>query len=445
VDTANPWFIPIGSLAHFGVDIVGGNLWWNGGIPVHDGTTEGANYPMLPTVKALISILLIICLAWMRAAPTPPESVSPIWSAEVLRQQTGASKDRNLVASIMAQMSPHNTPGVIFLDDARLIVYEVEPTGKLSSRENPDSSSAFELHASVIDAATGTLLFTKDWGARSHDSSIQVTTGGILVRTDDVLRILASDFTEIRRLTFPDSSDRHDPMHCDRRIISVSPTRKTLMLNCYNTTLHFSLFDVWDGSTFRQMRAWSEAPLVRYSISDVGIATADRNQQHVLFSEFGTGRWESVGRSFEVGCVSLTVFLNINVLAKSGCNELSLLTVEGKVLMTDHPEIRETLGDDKIAVAQGGAVLAASLTQGKGGGFFDTDVRRTRMGVAVYNSSLKKRVLTVNVAPMPKNDYDFALSPDGSKLAILNDRKVSVYSVPVLPTADPPRTPEHER
>jgi hypothetical protein len=228
--------------------------------------------------------------------------------------------------------------------------------------------------------------------------------------------------------------------------MSVSPTRKTLMLNCYNTTLHFSRFDVWDGSTFRQMKAWSEAPLVqRYSISDVGIATSDSNQQHVLFTEFGSGRWESVGKSFEVGCVSLTVFLNINVLAKSGCNELSLLTVDGKVLMTDHPEIRETLGDDKIAVSQGGAVLAASLAQGKGGGFFDTDVHRTRMGVAVYNSSLKKRVLRVNVAPMPKNDYDFSLSPDGSKLAILNDRKVSVYSVPVPPAENAPITPEHER
>ena len=400
---------------------------------------------MLPTVKPLISILLIICCAWVRADQVPPESVSPIWSAELLRNETGTLRDRNLVASIMTEMSPHNSPGVIFLDDRRLTVYEAESTEKLSSRANPDISSAFQLHASVIDAATGTLLFTKDWGARSHDSSIQVTTGGILVRTDDVLRILASDFTEIQRLTFPDSSDRHDPTHCDRRIISVSPTGKTLMLNCYNTTLHFSRLDVWDGSTFRQIRAWSDAPLVRYSISDVGIATADSNQQRVLFSEFGTGRWESLGKSFKIGCMSFPVFLNNKILATSDCDGLLLLTLEGKVLMTDHPEKRETLGDDKIAVAQGGAVLAASLAQGKGGGFFDTDVRRTRMGVAVYNSSLKKRVLSVNVAPLPKSYYDFALSPDGSKLAILNDRKVSVYSVPVPSTENVPITPEHER
>jgi hypothetical protein len=43
-------------------------------------------------------------------------------------------------------------------------------------------------------------------------------------------------------------------------------------------------------------------------------------------------------------------------------------------------------------------------------------------------------VLTAEVSPLPKRDYDFSLSPDGSKLAILNDRKVSVYSVPIQST-----------
>lgn len=48
----------------------------------------------------------------------------------------------------------------------------------------------------------------------------------------------------------------------------------------------------------------------------------------------------------------------------------------------------------------------------------------------MYDLLQKKRILFVNIDPLPKNDYDFALSPDGSKLAILNDRNVSVCSVP---------------
>jgi hypothetical protein len=33
IDTADVWFIPIGSIVHLVVDIWGGNTWWSGGIP----------------------------------------------------------------------------------------------------------------------------------------------------------------------------------------------------------------------------------------------------------------------------------------------------------------------------------------------------------------------------------------------------------------------------
>jgi len=33
IDTANPWFFPIGTAEHTIVDLFGGNTWWRGGIP----------------------------------------------------------------------------------------------------------------------------------------------------------------------------------------------------------------------------------------------------------------------------------------------------------------------------------------------------------------------------------------------------------------------------
>ena len=64
----------------------------------------------------------------------------------------------------------------------------------------------------------------------------------------------------------------------------------------------------------------------------------------------------------------------------------------------------------------------------------ESSQRVTATHIVVYDLILKKQILTVNVNPLPKNDYDFALSPDGSKLAVLNDRKVSVCGVPVQST-----------
>ncbi len=102
--------------------------------------------------------------------------------------------------------------------------------------------------------------------------------------------------------------------------------------------------------------------------------------------------------------------------------------------MTDGFDKGESL-DRKIAIAQNGQAVAVSANRRKGTDFWDTGkgIRLVATRLVVYDLSLKKPVLTVDVAPLPKNDYDFALSPDGSELAILNDRKVSVCSVPVQP------------
>jgi hypothetical protein len=115
-----------------------------------------------------------------------------------------------------------------------------------------------------------------------------------------------------------------------------------------------------------------------------------------------------------------------------GCKEFSFVS-GGQVLMKEFFDKGEHPVPGKLAVTQDGRFVAISLQRIKGG-FLDTERHTAAMHVTVYDLSLKKRALTVDIAPLPKNDYDFALSPDGSKLAILNDRKVSVCSVPVQPT-----------
>jgi hypothetical protein len=57
--------------------------------------------------------------------------------------------------------------------------------------------------------------------------------------------------------------------------------------------------------------------------------------------------------------------------------------------------------------------------------------RMLATGIQVFDLLLKKRVVIADVSPLPKYDYGFALSADGSKLAILNDRRVTVCRVAV--------------
>jgi len=118
-----------------------------------------------------------------------------------------------------------------------------------------------------------------------------------------------------------------------------------------------------------------------------------------------------------------------------GCDKFTATSTDGHVLMTDSFPTGDA-SSGKTTVAQAGRFVAISVdtTKVKTNLLSEPSVRITATHIVVYDLVLKKRVLTVSVEPLPKNDYDFALSPDGSKLAILNDRNVSVCSVPVQPT-----------
>lgn len=374
-------------------------------------------------------IFAVVVLIWgagrvLAAQSGTPECHIPIWSKEALADlrytRTGVSP------SLLPLDS--NRAGVVFLDNERLIVYEVGlDSGQLSSRKSPDISSSFRLRLSVLDANSGKLAFTKDWGTRAHDSAIHVTTGGVLVKTGEIARLYTPDFAKSQDLMVPLSRNSW-------LMTSVSPTGKTIMGNRLNQGLNVSHFDVFDASTLKTLYSWSESPPLyhHYSISDEAIAAVDFNNHSVVISEFGTKRWRTVGKGSGL-CASMNMpTLYSDQQLVYGCDKLIATSTDGHVLMTDSfPTGDKSSG--KTTVAQAGRFVAISVdtTKVKTHILSEPSVRITATHIAVYDLVLKKQVFTVKVEPLPKNDYDFALSPDGSKLAILNDRNVSVCVVPV--------------
>jgi len=53
--------------------------------------------------------------------------------------------------------------------------------------------------------------------------------------------------------------------------------------------------------------------------------------------------------------------------------------------------------------------------------------------IVAFDLNRRKQILKLNITPAPTDAYDFALSPDGSKLAVLEDREVSLYAIPEVP------------
>ena len=381
--------------------------------------------------RLMSTLSLVFWVCWIGAAfgtqPSPQAATGLLWSADVTKDLSGA---RNPTAPYLLD---RNRAGVAFLDNEKLAVYEViVDAEQFSSRQNVDVSSPFRLQVSLLDAESGKLLFVKDWGTRAHESSVQVTKGGLLLQTGDRLRLLSRDLGGLTEVSLSDADGLDKLDQWDRLVVSVSATGETLMANRFSQKKNLSRFDVVDGSTLKLRYSWSESPPLYdlYSISDRGIAAADSSQQHIIFKEFGSRRWSRVGDKSKIACVGLPTLVT-DVLMVNGCKRLSCLSVGGELIFQDTFEKGEWL-ERKAAVSQNGRAVAVSLKHTKGKDFWDTGggIKTIARDVVLYDLSLKRRALTVGVAPLPNNDYDFAVSPDGSKLAILNDRRVSVYLVP---------------
>jgi len=361
-------------------------------------------------------VLLVFC-SWLviEIAATqslPPDYCAPIWKQEILEDLHSNRPER---------FTPTGGFGVVFLNDQELIVYALEPSGQLSSRRSHEISSAFRQRVRIVDVLSGNTRLTKDFNARPHGSTVQVTTGGVLVNTGEIVKLYSADFATNQNLTVPPADEG------DMSITSVSPTGKTIMINHFNPKRNMSHLDVFDASTLTLKYSWNQSPRLYedYSISDKGIAASG-----IGATDFGSTAWRRVGQG--VGhCTGNVPTLYSDDELVYGCSKLIAVSVNGQVLMTDSFP-RGVEASEKKAVAQGGRLVAVSLqtVEVKKHLLTEPSRRVTATHVAVYDLNRKIRIMTVTVDPMPRYDYDFTLSPDGSKLAILNDRNVSLCPVP---------------
>ena len=386
---------------------------------------------------------LAVCL-WTAgpicAAQSTPANQSPSWSQEIVPD---LSRARPGVAPDLFGSS--NRAGVAFLDDEQLIVYAVEPTGLFSSRQSPEISSAFRLRVSLLDAKSGKQVMTKDWGTRPHDSAVQITSGGVLVKTGAIVKLYSTDFAQSRELPFaldPNGS----------YFTSVSASGKTIAISHYLKRGHnwISHIDVLDANTLKIRASWDQdPPLFHLSMSDERFATTGIGNGIVSLTDFGsTGHSKVVSlvAALKQGCAASGIgpkMVSDESIVFRDCKEVLLLNASG---VSSALEAFDGNGSasaasaqcgiympasDRTAVASGAPLVAVSLPAIKVKKHLLTEpnVCLTGLQVAVYDLSRKRRVLTANIDPLPKNDFDFALSPDGSKLAVVNDHRVSLYSV----------------
>lgn len=374
-------------------------------------------------------------------------SVGVLFFVQPKLHSESASWSRDLVPDLgRSPRGTYHLAGVEFLDGSRLIVYAVAHNpSRLSSRETPEVSSPFRLHMWVVDASSGNEESHNEWGTRAYNSEVRIITSGVLLKTGGVLKLYSPDFALSHDLLLaldPNGS----------YFTSVSTSRRSLAVSHYfKKEQHYvTHVDVLDAKSFKVRASWDQyPPMFHFSMSDENFFSL--HDGVVSITAFGgTGRSRIVAELGTLkGCAAGGAgpfVVSDELLVLRDCKEVLLLTSTGESFSLDAFNGRGTAaslgaactpyfdqGTNKAAVAFAGTrflAITLPVLRFKKPLLSESRTCLDGLHIAVYDLALKKRIATVNVDPLPKNDYDFALSPDGSKLAVLNDRIVSVYSVP---------------
>jgi hypothetical protein len=376
------------------------------------------------------NVVLLACLASAAVLTNEGQSRQPValWTKQNIRNLHGSRS-----SGPSWRIEP-NRAGVVFLDDSRLLTYEVaSETGQLPSSVDPEVSSTFNLRLSMLDSGSGELLRAKDWPTRQNESSLNIGIDKILLRTGPRLRILGPDFSELQQLPLnhPDPYERWE--------ILTSPDRATVLLNhsLLNAQrgLDGSHFYVLDGSTLVVKNDWNASPAVLnqdYASSNAAIALEEgmSKPRHLVISTFGTKKWKTFWNEPSGSCGGRFTFLTDQTIAYV-CNGFLKISTDGQVLFKDTFQKGESQRlSKKFSVSKDGKAVSILLDVSHD--FWDTNLHTDAIHIAVYNPTNKPRAVTLDIKPLPKDDFDFALSPDGSKLAVLNDQNISVYSIPTV-------------
>jgi hypothetical protein len=261
-------------------------------------------------------------------APKPCER--PLWTTSITDDTPDFPKNK---------VNVRRTAALSFLDDHQLLFFEVQNTGQLSSRQALSPSTSFRLHLALIDADSGKPTSSKDLPTRPHETSVQVTTGGIVARTGPSLVFLSKGLEEVLRAPVGQE-------HSEVRL-ELSPSRGSLLINYYNRGT--SSLELRDGNTWGVKAAWNEPRRLRpelYSISDAAIVATDSNQQQLWLSTFGSAQWKPLGPPYKVGCLGTPVFVSNENVVADVCNRLTQFHVTGQCF--DHRPTKQERNPGRV-------------------------------------------------------------------------------------------------
>jgi hypothetical protein len=383
--------------------------------------------------RAILVIGLLLLCATVQgepAADTSRGTISAEWSAD-LHAAVGS------IPLGMVVGRGHETLGLpytslYFLDNATVVatfvIREGEPT--VSSRNNSYANLPLQLRAIFLDAVTGKIASIQTWPTESRVAGIVAAKdGNFVTQRGNVLALYSPNAKELRNLSLPPMQDEQEG---DSWQAYSSPTgRNILFVSSSLTALSATPWIEVDTNSLKILRSWNELRTGWVGISDSTIAmTACSFWQyhcdpHVVLKSLAT-EWKSIA-SIEKSHFIHPQFVNEDMLFLSG-TPWKLLRTDGKVILTDRTPFE---GFTAISSAGGQRFVAPFFKLVGSYPAFDIGGHGELKAISIYDAPFHDRSYRLDVkGPKITELAHVALSPDGSKLAILNGELVFLYVLP---------------
>jgi hypothetical protein len=375
--------------------------------------------------KVVVQLLatLLACHLELKAGsgPSPDARVTPLWTADLGEYSYGSRPNPRYIGGKAYVAGKRTDIGVIFGSRDEVICYFVTSNaGHLQKRDSGAASDPFQLQIVSFLAKTGAVKHRKTLPAHFGYSSVFANKeGNLIVLTGNLLRLYAADFSRVSAERTLPSSEKYDEW-----TLRMSPSGTTLLLDHYSPAgSEAEILNAQSLSTLVSVRGTLLYPT--FAISDKSVIRPDSESKNILIRTFD-GPWSSVPAA--LSCVSNPVFLDDERLLNACGHEVVALKVNGDILLRDPIGKKEHL-EQLASSTPDGRLAAVSAMQTKGGFADFGSVRRSRTTVLIYDVESGRRIVSVPVVPIPTQDYDFALAPDGSSIAIMTDSSVKLYAI----------------
>lgn len=293
-----------------------------------------------------------------------------------------------------------------------------------------DQSTDLRLHAVLFDAAKGAVKTAKEWTTFEPRGGVLATRGGRFVVIAPNRMLLYSPGLELLK---------EFKLPSDASVYS-SPAGGAILLE-YNDYGR-DWFQWMDPDTLQPLRSWEEA-LGFTTISDSKLVfleqtyTKSTGSVHEILIRELDGAQHVVCRSVDGqgNCGSFPQFLSNELLALSTFRGLMLIRSDGTIAFITKFKEDEELGRSLSTSANGRRFAVQQYVNKGGSALLDISSHSVFRRIVVFDVPTRQWIYNLeaksqNIRTLPA----FALSPDGSLMAILTDGVVRVYSLPQTPT-----------